>query len=153
MLKNLGDIKISKSKLLGDIEMPKAPNAAKISSSEIKTMKDEEIKAILTGEKAVNGILSVALQNALTIELSERAIKKASKPHWSIIPSLLIGFVAMVAAGIAAYFAVYPRSPQASPEVQKSVLPVQSVQHPVSSSRKQLVHTQSQLSRIRKTKP
>lgn len=114
------------------------PHTAKISTSQIKVMTDEEIKAILTGEKAVNGILSIALQNALTIELSERAIKKASKPHWSVVPSLIIGFTAMVAAGIAAYFAVYPRSPQPASEVQKSVLPAPSVQHPVSSSRKQL---------------
>ena len=146
---NLGDIKVNIPKF----ETPKVMKVAELSVAQIKAMKDEDIKAILTGEKSVNGMLSIALQNALTIELSERAIKKASQPHWSIVPNLCIGFAAMVAASIAAYFAIYPRPSQSSPEVQKSVLPVQSVQHPVSSSRKQLVHTQPQLSTTRKTKP
>lgn len=48
MIKNLGDIKISKAKLLEGIEMPNMPQAAKMSSSEIKAMSDGEIKAILT---------------------------------------------------------------------------------------------------------
>ena len=147
---NLGDMRVHIPKL----EIPKMNlKVAELSVAEIKAMKDEEIKAILTGEKSVNGMLSVALQNALTIELSERAIKKASEPHWSIVPNLCIGFAAMVAASIAAYFAIYPRPSQSSPEVQKSVLPAQSVQHPVSSSQQQLLYKQPQLSTTRRKKP
>jgi len=147
---NLGDMKVH-------IPKPETPKinlkVAELSVAQIKAMSNEEIKAILTGEKAVNGMLSVATQNALTIELSERAIEKASKPHWSTTYNFWTTVVAALASCAAVYLAIYPRPSQSFPEVQKSVLPAQSVQHPVSSSRKLLLHKQLQLSTTRKKKP
>jgi cytoskeletal protein RodZ len=92
--------------------------------------------------------------NRLTNEISNiKRHKELKKTHWSVIPSLIIGFAAMVAAGIAAYFAVYPRSPQSSISDYSSPESKQSVQSVASSSQKQLQHTQTQLSTSRKKLP
>lgn len=148
---NLGDMKVH----LPKPELPKMSlKMADLSVAQIKAMPDEEIKAILTGEKPVNGMLSVSLQNALTIELSERAIEKASRPHWSTTYNFWVTVIAATASCLAVGLTIYQiRSSQSAPVVQKVALPTPSVQSTDSSSRKPLLHTQLQLSTTRKKKP
>lgn len=93
------------------------------------------------------------INSLLMHQETQKKLEELKKPHWSIIPSLLIGFAAMVAASIAAYFAVYPRSPQSSISFPSSPVSKLTVQNVASSSRKQLRHTQSQLSTSRRKLP
>jgi len=142
---DLGKVKVDVSKFKPDVDFPKLRTAS-FSSEEIKAMTDEDIKAILTGEKEIDGVLPITLQIALSNELTTRAIKKASKPHWSLPYGFAVAVIAMVAACVAAYPIIFPpRSSQSSTEVQKSDLPAQSVQRPVSSSHKQSQNLQPKL--------
>ena len=144
---NLGDFRVHIPK----IEPPKVNlKTAAISATQIKEMKDEEIKAVLTGEKDMGGMLPLSLQQALSNELLTRQIKEAGKPHWSTPYNFWIGLVAMVAASTAAYFTILPRSSQSSTVVLSSPVSKQSVQSVASSSRKQLIHTQSRFQRHEK---
>lgn len=128
------------------LEFPKIPEikAANLSSSEIKAMTDDEIIAILTGEKNVNGILPLATQKVLTNELLTRSIKRASKPHWTIPVGFWIAVIAMIAACIAAYPVLFPaQASRAALEAPKPVQTIQPAQNKPSNLQQQSIDSQA----------
>jgi hypothetical protein len=86
--------------------------------------------------------------------IAERHRRDIKKPHWTVIPVFIVGFIAMIAACIAAYPILFPtRSSQLVPGVDKSVQQGPVAQSVASSSRKQLSHMQLQLSTSRRKLP
>lgn len=96
------------SELTKGIEYPQQIPMANLTLDQIKKLKDEEIISILTGEKDVGGMLPIALQSTLTNELITRAIKAASKPHWTSKVGFWVSVVAALAACIAAFPILFP---------------------------------------------
>lgn len=88
-------------------EIPKI-EVADISAADIKTMSNDDLAAILSGDKNMGGIVPLPVQQAITTELLVRSIHRGSKPHWSVIPLFLVSVVAAVAACIAAYPVLFP---------------------------------------------
>lgn len=138
---NPGSWKVNLKNLLPEVEYPKM-KTIDITTKQIKEMTDEEIKTLLTGEHGKEGIIPIPTQIALSNELTARAIHKASKPNWYIKVGFYVALITLFVAGLAAYFTVFPRSSQSSAAVQLSPELKQTVQNAVSSSHKQLSHSQ-----------
>lgn len=112
---------------------------------------DEELIAISEGSNQtyVTGVTA-------KIILAERREKFANlkhaellaeieKPHWSVTPSFIVGFVAMVAACIAAYPVLFPHSQaqQALPVVTQPVRTIQPANSTPTSSPQRSQHSAS----------
>jgi hypothetical protein len=99
-------------------------NFAEITSDDIKAMQDEEIIQILTGEKDMGGAIDLGTRQVLTNELMTRSIKRASKPHWSVMPSfwLLVATVVLTALAIVV---------AGLPQVQKLLTPEKPAYQPI----------------------
>lgn len=52
-------------------------------------MANDELKGILSGEIESDKVLSSSMRSLIEIEINERALKKASKPHWSVTTGIL----------------------------------------------------------------
>jgi len=114
---NYGEHKISN--LLDNINKP--INIAKLSSKQIKEFSDEDLVAILTGEKNIGGMLPLPLQSILTNELLTRSIKASSTPHWTTKAGFWVTVIAAFAACIAAYPVIFqPQEQQPVVEVSKT---------------------------------
>ena len=108
-------------------EIPPLPDPLKhadLSISQIKEMSDDRLLALLNGESEIDGFLSLSTQNAITSELSARAIHKAARPHWSVIPLFVVSVVAMAASCIAAYPVLFPPAQSPAAVVAPPTQPV-----------------------------
>lgn len=141
---NPGSWKVKPQNLMSEVKYPDF-KTINLTNKQIKEMSDEEIKSLLTGEHEKEGAIPIPLQLALSNELTTRAVTRASEPNWYTKYGFWVAVIAMVAAGIAAYFAVYPRTPQPAAAVPPSPASKQSVQSVGSSSHKQLSHSQPKL--------
>ena len=72
----------------------------RFSIQKIRTMSDEEIMAILSGEAGIEGTLYHDTLHLLSTELNRREIQRASKPHWTTVPAFWLTVVA-AAGGVA----------------------------------------------------
>jgi len=68
----------------------------------------------------------------------QNKLEELKKPHWTVNPTFWVSLVAMIAACIAAYFTVFPRSSQPASGGQKPLGTKPSVQSDVSKSQKPL---------------
>ena len=125
----------------------------RISVDRMKAMSDAELLAALNGEDGRKGMMTMQLLQTLTSELQSRSVAKASKPHWSLVPSfwllvtsVVISLVALAVALIALpQFQQYltqvpPSAPASAPEPSKAAstppLPASSAKPQVAASGK-----------------
>jgi len=85
---------------------------ASLSSADIKSLSDSELLQILSGEKKLDGIVNIPMQNLITSELHARAIAMASKPHWSVSPGFVLSVISLIASVLALYASFYPAQAQ-----------------------------------------
>ena len=93
----------------------------RISVAKVKSMSDADLLAALNGEDGRKGMMTMQLLQLLTAELQARSIARATKPHWSTVPSFWLLVTSVVLALIAAVAGVL-----ALPQVQQHVSATQS---------------------------
>ncbi|WP_180007944.1 hypothetical protein [Acinetobacter sp. YH16057] len=93
--------------------LPKEPNfqSTKIPKldltlDEIKSKSDEELLRYLSGENSP-GIIPAPLLQAISYELTSRQIQRASKPHWTVTPTFIVGCIASILAAISILVTIY----------------------------------------------
>jgi hypothetical protein len=116
-------------------EVPKIENLkleiVDLTVAQVKAMSDEELLKLLSGESDLDGIIPQPLQQLITSELLARGLAKASKPHWSVVPSfwMLIATVLLTLVGaVAAILAL--------PQAQKMIQPSRTASTPASLAAK-----------------
>jgi hypothetical protein len=92
----------------------------RISVSKLKQMSDAELLAALNGEDGRKGMMTMQFIQLITSELQARNIEKASKPHWSTVPSFWLLVTSLVLSIIAIVISVF-----ALPQVQLRIFPIQ----------------------------
>lgn len=95
---------------------------------DMKGMSDAELLAVLNGESGRKGMMTGQTAQLIASELQARAIDRASKPHWSTVPSFWLLVISVVLSLSALAVAVV-----ALPQVQQHVFPSQQ-QPPVVAS-------------------
>lgn len=76
-----------------------------ISLEEIKSLSDEDLLRLLSGEGHDGHILDRTAQ-LISNELLIRQIKEASKPHWSTTPAFIMASIAAIGTVIAIYISL-----------------------------------------------
>jgi hypothetical protein len=92
----------------------------RISVAKVKAMTDAELLAVLNGEDGRKGAMTMQFLQLITSELQARAIQRASKPHWSTVPSFWLLVTSVVFSLVAIVVAVL-----SLPQVQQRVFPDQ----------------------------
>ena len=82
------------------IEMPSV-QVRRFTAAEVKIMSDEDLLKILSGENLAHGMLPAPTQQLISAELLSRSLARASKPHWSIVPSFALLIVSVILSIIA----------------------------------------------------
>jgi hypothetical protein len=105
---------------------------------ELKRMSDAQLLAVLNGEAGLKGVITGTTAQLITAELHARALAKASKPHWSAVPS----FWLLVISTSLTFLAVVLTA-LALPQVQQYVFPAQQQSQTPKSSPPDQQHSQT----------
>lgn len=81
-------------------------------------MSDAELLAALNGEDGRKGMITMQFLQLVTLELHARNIAKASKPHWSTVPSIWLLVTSVLLSIVAILVPLI-----ALPQVQQYVVP------------------------------
>lgn len=85
-------------------------NFLKLTISQIKELPTEELHKFLSGESHSGAIHESTIQ-LISNEILSRQIKEASKPHWTVTPTFIVGCIAAVLAAtsilVTIYFSVF----------------------------------------------
>lgn len=85
-------------------------NFLKLTISQIKELPTEELHKFLSGESHSGAIHESTIQ-LISNEVLSRQIKEASKPHWTVTPTFIVGCIAAVLAAtsilVTIYFSVF----------------------------------------------
>jgi len=81
-------------------------NPLKLTSKEIKALTDEDLFALLNGEK-YKGIIPLPIMQSISNELLIRQIEKSSKPHWTVTPTFIVSCIAAIASIISIVLTIY----------------------------------------------
>ncbi|WP_407514559.1 hypothetical protein [Acinetobacter baumannii] len=87
------------------LEMPDL-NMLDLSYDQIKSLTDKELIRILSGEGHEGFIREPTIQ-LISNELMMRQIKEASKPHWTVTPTFIVGCIASILAAISILVTIY----------------------------------------------
>lgn len=79
---------------------------ADISIADIKKMSDDEIMAVLNGESDIEGMVGPGLQAALQVELTRREIARATKRHWTVVPTFWLVVLTFLVAVASVFFQI-----------------------------------------------
>lgn len=93
---------------------------------DMKDMSDAELLAVLNGEGGPRGMMTGQTAQLIASELQARAIDRASKPHWSTVPSFWLLVISAIAACIAAYPVLFQPAQVPQP-VAVTVPPAQTI--------------------------
>lgn len=93
---------VMKTKVL---EMPDL-NMLDLSYDQIKTLTDEELVKLLSGE-GHDGFIREPTIQLISNELLGRQIKESSKPHWTVTPTFIVGCIASILAAISILVTIY----------------------------------------------
>lgn len=74
--------------------------------SEIRALGDDELLKLLTGE-SYEGMIHPTLMQVISHELTSRQVLEASKPHWTVTPTFIVGCIASVLAAISILVTIY----------------------------------------------
>jgi UPF0716 family protein affecting phage T7 exclusion len=105
-------------------EMPEI-EVVDLTVAQLKAMSDGELLKLLSGESDLKGMIPLPLQQLITSELLARGLAKASKPHWSVVPSfwMLIATVLLALAGVVVAILALPQTQQ----IIQPTTPIQAV--------------------------
>lgn len=81
------------------------PPQVSLTLEEIRQLSDDELLMLLSGEGR-NGVIPAPLLQAISYELTSRQIQRASKPHWTIIPTFIIVLIAAIGTIISIYISL-----------------------------------------------
>lgn len=88
-------------------------NSLELSLNEISKLTNEELLKLLSGENH-KGLIRPTIIQLISNEILSRQIKEASKPHWTVTPTFIVGCIASILAAISImvtiYFSVFYKS-------------------------------------------
>ncbi|RGD93395.1 hypothetical protein [Acinetobacter sp. SWAC57] len=74
--------------------------------AEIRELSDDDLLKLLTGE-SYEGMIHPALMQVISHELTSRQVMEASRPHWTVTPTFIVGCIASLLAAISILVTIY----------------------------------------------